>query len=72
MTSRILGGKGGFTAAPRAPKQAPPAPKRPSPLPWLLGLIVVLAIAFVILQRSGTLARFFPGESPASSDQEAK
>jgi hypothetical protein len=70
MTSRIL--KTGFTAAPKASKPAPPPPKRRSPLPWVLGLIVVLAVAFVILQKSGTLERFFPGEPPASSGQEAK
>ena len=71
MTTRILGGKGGFTAAP-PPKQAPPAPKKPSSLPWILGLLIVLAIAFVVLQKTGTLARILPGPTPTSSDQDTK
>jgi hypothetical protein len=71
MTSRIL--KTGFTAAPKTPKPAPPPPpKRRSSLPWVLGIIVVLAVAIVILQKSGTLERFFPGGTPASTDLETK
>jgi hypothetical protein len=65
MTTRILGGKGGFTAAPQPSRPAPPAPKRRSPLPWVLGLIVVLAVAYVVLQKTGTLERFLPS-APAS------
>src|SRR5688572_16787890 len=58
MTTRILGTKGGFTAAPKSPRPAPP-PKRPSRWPLVLGLLVVLAGAYVVLQKTGTLERFF-------------
>ena len=69
MATKVFGDKGGFTAAPRPNKPAPPKPKKGlSSLLWLVVLILVLAVAFVFLQRSGTLSKLFPG----SVSEEAK
>jgi hypothetical protein len=71
MATKVFGDKGGFTASPRPNRPTPPEPRKGSPLVWVIALIVILAVAYVALQRSGTLPRFLPGASPAA-DQESK
>jgi hypothetical protein len=71
MPTKVFGDKGGFTASPRPNRPTPPAPKKGSPFVWVLALIVILAVAFVAVQKSGNLEAFLPGSGPASN-QESK